>query len=76
MSFHYNGDNSYLFDNGKEILKFKANNGNVNFPTQFCPGTISNGFGPVESRKVSLNRNVYDFSVDIYCLDALPVYDD
>ena len=24
LSFHYNGDNSYLFVNGKEIHKFKA----------------------------------------------------
>ena len=25
LSVHYNHDNSYLFPNGKEILKFKAN---------------------------------------------------
>ena len=42
LSLHYNGDISYLFDNGKEIFKFKANNGSVNFPTQFCLGSISN----------------------------------
>ena len=30
LSFYYNGDNSYLFVNGKEISKFKANNKNVN----------------------------------------------
>ena len=33
FSLHYNGDNSYLFANGKEISKFKADNKNVNFPT-------------------------------------------
>ena len=32
---HYNADNSYLFVNGKEIFKFKADNKNVNFQTQF-----------------------------------------
>ena len=26
LSQHYNGDNSYLFVNGKEVTKFKANN--------------------------------------------------
>ena len=30
LSWHYNADNSYLFDNGKEIFKFKANNKNAN----------------------------------------------
>ena len=35
LSLHYNGDINYLFVNGKEIFKFKANNGNGNFPTQF-----------------------------------------
>ena len=32
---HYNPGNSYLLVNGKEIFKFKADNKNVNFPTQF-----------------------------------------
>ena len=29
--------------------KFKADNKNANFPTQFCLGSISNGFGAPES---------------------------
>ena len=63
LSFHYNADNIYLFVNGKEIFKFKADNKNVNYSTQFCLRSISNGFSAVESREVSLNGNVYDFSV-------------
>ena len=35
LSLHCNHDSSYLFVNGKEIYRFKANNGSVNFPTQF-----------------------------------------
>ena len=62
LSLHYNADNSYLFVNENEIFKFKADNKNVNFPTQFCLWSISNGFSAIESREVSLNRNVYDFS--------------
>ena len=69
LSLRYNVDNSYLFVNGKEIFKFKADNENVNFPTQFCLGSISNGFSNTESRKVSLNGNVYDFSVDYNSID-------
>ena len=48
LSLHYNNDNSYLFVNGKEIYKFKANNGNVNFPSRFCLGSISNEFDYVD----------------------------
>ena len=58
LSLHYNGESSYLFVNGKEIFKFKANNKNVNFPTQFCLGSISNKFGATEPREVSLKENV------------------
>ena len=36
LSLHYNADNSYLFVNEKEIIKFKTNYKNVNCPTQFC----------------------------------------
>ena len=44
LNLHYNADNSYLLANGKEIFKFKGDNKNVNFPTQFCFRSISNGF--------------------------------
>ena len=63
---HYNADNSYnsyLFVNGNEIFKFKTDNKNVKLPTQFCLGSISNGFSNTESREVSVNENLYDFSV-------------
>ena len=73
MSFHYNADNSYLFLNRKEIVKFKDDNKNVNFPTQFCLGSISNGFRNTESREVSLNENVYDFSVDKSSIDKYDI---
>ena len=69
MSLHYNSDKSYLFVNGKGIYKFKASNKNVNFPSQFCLGSISNKFDYVDSEEVSLKRNVYDFSVDYGAID-------
>ena len=40
LSLHYNANNSYLFVNGKEIFKFKADNKNINFPTQFHLGIL------------------------------------
>ena len=64
LSLRYNGINSYLFVNGKEIFKFSSDNKNVNFSTQFCLGSISSGFSTLESREVSLSGNVYNFSVD------------
>ena len=45
LTLHYDGDSNYFFVNGKEIYKFKANNKNVNFPTQFCLGSISDKLG-------------------------------
>ena len=71
LSLLYNADNSYLFVNGKEIFKFKADNKNINIPAQFCLGSISNGFSANEFREVSLNRNVYDFSVDYNSIDKM-----
>ena len=69
LSLHYNADNSYLFVNGKGLFKFKVDNKNVNFTTQFCLGSISNGFSATELREVSLKVNVYDFSVDYNSID-------
>ena len=69
LNLHYNADNIYLFVNGKEIFRFKADNKNVNFPTQFSLVSISNGFSGTESREVSLCGNVYDFSVNYNSVD-------
>ena len=70
LRLHFNGGvNGYLFVKQIEIYNFKANNESVNFLTRFCLGSISNGFDPVESREVSLKRNVYDFSVDHNVID-------
>ena len=73
MSLHCNSDNSYLFVNGKEIYKFKASNKNVNFPSQFCLGSISNKFDYVHSEEVSLKGKVYDFSVDYGSIDKYDI---
>ena len=56
LSLHYNDDNSYLFVN-------------VIFSTPFCLRSISNEFSANESKEVSFNGNVYDFSVDYSSID-------
>ena len=66
---YYNTGNSFLFVNGKEIFKSKADNESVNFLTQFCLWRISNGFSAAKSRAASLNGNAYDFSVDYNSID-------
>ena len=40
LSLHYNGDDSYLFVNGKEIIKFKAKDSKI-VPYPLCLGNIS-----------------------------------
>ena len=62
-------DNSYLIVNWKKVFKFKADNKNFNFPTQFCLRSISNGFSPTDPREVSLNGNVYKFSINYNSVD-------
>ena len=56
-----------------EVCKFKGNNKNVNFPKQFCLGSISNKFDSVEAEEVSLKVNVYDFSVDYDTIDKYDI---
>ena len=58
-----------MFVNEKEVFKFDANNESVNFPTPFCLGSISDGFGAIESRQLSLGGNVYNLSVECDAID-------
>ena len=63
LRLHYNGDNSYLFVNSKEVTKFKAKNSKL-IKYSMCLGGLSKDY-PESSRKdTGLYRNVYDFSVD------------
>ena len=45
LSLHYNGDDSYLFVNGKDIYKFKAKDSKI-LPYPLCLGNISKDFSP------------------------------
>ena len=62
-SLHYNGDNSYLFVNGKEIDNFKVEDSEI-IPYQLCLGGLSKDFEVGYMRASGLIGNVYDFSIN------------
>ena len=71
LSLLYNGANSYLLANGKEIHKFKAKDSEI-VATPLCLGNISKDWSVDNMKKTGFNGYVYDFSVDY---DAIAVDD-
>ena len=63
LSLHYNGDNSYLFVNGKEICKFKAKDSEI-APYPLCLENISKDFSVDNMKKTGLYGQVHEFSID------------
>ena len=66
---HYNGGNSYLFVNGREIYRLKAKDSEIS-ATPSCLGNISKDWTVDNMKKTGLNGYVHDFSVDY---DAIAV---
>ena len=59
----YNGDNSYLFVNGKEVTKFIATNSELmKYP--MCLGGFSKDYNTNSCKETGLYGNIYDFSTD------------
>ena len=57
-SLHYNGDNSYRFLNGKEIINFKAKDSEiVSYP--LCLGNVSKDFFPLNTTHTGLYGYIY-----------------
>ena len=50
LSLHYNGDNSYLFANGRQELKFKAKDDHI-INEKLCIGNLSGEWTKSESEK-------------------------
>ena len=63
LSLHYNGDDSYLFVNGRQVLKFKCKNDQL-VKKKLCIGNLSDEWTTSESEKTGLYGNIYDFVVD------------
>ena len=75
LSLHYNGDDSYLFVNGGEELKFKSAINHLD-RNLLCLGNISSDFSTTNSTKTGLYGNVYDFAVDYVPLNSVgAIYD-
>ena len=75
LSLHYNGDNSYLFANGRQELKFKAKDDQI-INEKLCLGNLSSEWTTSESEKTGLSGNIYDFVVDYEAInDIKPIYD-
>ena len=63
LSLHYNGDNSYLFVNGRQELKFKAKTDQL-VKEKLCIGNLSDQWTTSESEKTGKYGKIYDFVVD------------
>ena len=63
LSLHYNGDDSFLFVNGRQELKFKCKTDQL-VKEKLCIGNLSNQWTTSESEKTRLYGNIYDFVVD------------
>ena len=62
LRLHYNGDNTYLFVNGKEVTKFKAKKQSV--VGKLLLGNISADFNQADRKSTGLYGYIYDFKVD------------
>ena len=75
LSLHYNGDNSYLFANGRQELKFKAKDDQI-INENLCLGNLSSEWTTSESEKTGVYGNIYDFVVDYKAINGVkPIYD-
>ena len=63
LSLHYNGDDSYLFVNGRQELKFKAKTDQL-VKEKLCIGNLSGQWTTSESEETGLYGKIYDFVVD------------
>ena len=75
LRLHYNNDESYLFVNGRQELKFKYKTDQL-VKEKLCLGNLNDKWTTSESEKTGLYGNIYDFVVDyktIYCVR--PIYD-
>ena len=63
LSLHYNGDDSYLFVNGRQELKFKAKTDQL-VKEKLCIGNLSDQWSTSKSEKTGVYGKIYDFVVD------------
>ena len=75
LSLPYNSDNSYLFVNGKQEIKFKAKDDQI-INEKLYLGNLSSEWTKSESEKTGLYRDIYDFVIDFKSINGVkPIYD-
>ena len=76
LSLHYNGDESYLFLNGRQELRFKCKTDQL-VKEKLCLGNLSDKWSTKsDSEKTGLHGNIYHFVVDYQAIVGVkPIYD-
>ena len=73
LSLHYNDNDSYLFVNGKQELKFKAKK-YILLKEKLCIGNISDQWTTSESEKTGLHGNIFYFIEGYKKLQVLKLF--
>ena len=74
LILHYNGENSYLFVNGTEIIKSKAKDSEI-VASPLCLGNMSKDWSTDNMKKTGLTCYFYDFSADYDVVAVVDVKD-
>ena len=73
LSLYYNGDDSYLFVNGRRQLKFKAKDDQI-VKEILCLGNISDDWTAANAQKTGLWGEIYHFAVSYTSANIDDIY--
>ena len=73
-TMEWNGRNSYLFVNGKEIIKFKAKDSEI-VPYSLCLENSSKDWTNDNMKNTGFNGYIYDFSTDYNTINKSKILD-
>ena len=74
LSLHYNGDDNYLFVNGREINKFKARDSMIAW-NNLGLGNVPKDFLARNMKKTGYNGYIYEFSTDYNAIAGSDILD-
>ena len=73
LTLHYNGDDSYLFFNGKRELKLEAKDDQI-VKEILCLGNISDDWTAANAQKTGFWGEIYDFALDYTSTNIGDIY--